>query len=498
MLSEGMSIPSTCVQQFSYKNATACAVLFYFLNQKVTGKLRKNDRLKARMNCYAFRFILLFLWNTNVGPIWVSEGKDTEMGERAGQLFGHYRLLHLLGQGGFADVYLGEHIHLGTQAAIKVLHTQLAGEDVNGFRNEARTIARLEHPNIVRVLDFGMEGLTPYLVMSYAPNGSLRQRHPRGTVLPLAMIVSYIRQIADALQYAHDEKLIHRDIKPENMLLDRRNTVLLSDFGIALVAQSTKMQSVQEVIGTVAYMAPEMLQGHPRPASDQYALGIVVYEWLCGDRPFHGAFTELASQHMFVPPPPLRGINPSISLDIESVVLTALSKEPAQRFGSVRAFAIALEQACLVPGVQTQQAAAQAPTIARNAGVISSSPYPLGYGALPSVPIFPPTQLATPAEIPSPSAQYVPSSNTPPASMPYATPVNAALPPTQMAAPAAPRFAPTEYAQPQLPDTGKAEAKARESAPKRSFKNVFRVSKPPLADYLFPAQTKKSRFWRNR
>ncbi len=250
------------------------------------------------------------------------------MGERTGQQFGNYRLLNLLGQGGFADVYLGEHIYLGTQAAIKVLHTQLTGEDVNGFRNEARTIARLEHPHIVRVLDFGMQGLTPYLVMSNAPNGSLRQLHPRGTALPLATIIFYIQQVADALQYAHDEKVIHRDIKPENMLLDRRNSVLLSDFGIALVAQSTRMQSVQEVIGTVAYMAPEMLQGHPKPASDQYALGIVVYEWLCGDRPFHGAFTELASQHMFVPPPSLREKIPTISPDIDQVVMTALQKSP--------------------------------------------------------------------------------------------------------------------------------------------------------------------------
>src|SRR5437762_4455124 len=210
------------------------------------------------------------------------------MADRVGQQMGNYQLIRLLGEGGFAEVYLGEHIHLGTQAAIKVLHTQITNDDIDKFRTEARTVARLIHPNIVRVLEFGVEGKTPFLVMDYASNGTLRQRHPRGTHLPLASIVNYVKQLADALQYAHDEKLIHRDIKPENMLLGRRNEVLLSDFGIAVIAQSTRMQSTQEVVGTAYYMAPEQLQGKPRLASDQYALGVVVYEWLSGSRPFHG------------------------------------------------------------------------------------------------------------------------------------------------------------------------------------------------------------------
>ena len=175
------------------------------------------------------------------------------MENRVGQQLGNYRLIQLLGAGGFAEVYLGEHIHLQTQSAIKLLHTQLANEDVEHFRNEARTLARLVHPNIVRVFDFGIEGRMPYLVMDYAPNGTLRQRHPRGTIVPLPTIVSYVKQIADALQYAHDEKFIHRDIKPENMLIGRRNEILLSDFGIAIVAQSSRLQSTQEVIGTVSY-----------------------------------------------------------------------------------------------------------------------------------------------------------------------------------------------------------------------------------------------------
>lgn len=267
------------------------------------------------------------------------------MADRVGQQLGNYQLTRLLGEGGFAEVYLGEHIHLGSQAAIKVLHSQLSSDDIDGFRKEARTIVRLIHPNIVRVLEFGIEGKTPFLVMDFAPKGTLRQRHPKGTVLPLETIVSYVKQMADALQYAHDEKLIHRDIKPENMLIGRRNEILLSDFGIAIVAQSSRYQSTQDMAGTIAYMAPEQIQAHPRPASDQYSLGIVVYEWLTGERPFHGSFSEIAIKHTLVPPPPLHEKMPTISRDVEQVVMRSLAKDPHNRYVNVQDFANALEQA---------------------------------------------------------------------------------------------------------------------------------------------------------
>src|SRR5579863_370484 len=209
------------------------------------------------------------------------------MGDLVGRQLGNYRLIRLLGQGGFAEVYLGEHIYLDTQAAIKVLRTQLESDEIEHFRTEARTIARLVHPHIVRVLDFGVDGTTPYLVMDYAPSGTLRKRHHAGVPLPLSTIVDYVNQIASALQYGHEQKVIHRDIKPENMLLSRQNDVLVSDFGIALVvsSRSYSTQSRQDLVGTIAYMAREQIQSEAVPASDQYALGIVVYEWLCGTRP---------------------------------------------------------------------------------------------------------------------------------------------------------------------------------------------------------------------
>ena len=265
----------------------------------------------------------------------------------AGQRLGNYHLTQLLGQGGFAEVYLGEHVYLDTQAAIKVLRTRLTNEEIEQFRTEARTIARLVHPHIVRVLDFGVDGTIPFLVMDYAPNGTLRKRHSFGTQLPMSTVVTYTHQIADALQYAHDHRVIHRDVKPENILLDKDDRVLVSDFGIALVvsSRSYSTQFNQDLVGTISYMAPEQIQAQAGPASDQYALGIVVYEWLCGTRPFMGSFTEVAVKHALAPLPSLREKIPSISPDVEAVILKALSKNPDDRFSSVKEFAVALEQA---------------------------------------------------------------------------------------------------------------------------------------------------------
>jgi predicted ATPase/DNA-binding CsgD family transcriptional regulator/tetratricopeptide (TPR) repeat protein len=281
--------------------------------------------------------------------------------QREGMQFGNYQLLRLLGQGHFAQVYLGEHIHLGTQAAIKVLLAYVTEADAAVFRAEARTLAQLDHPYIVRLLDFGLEGTVPFLVMSYAPHGNLRQRHPAGTRLSLDNVVPYVKQVAAALQYLHDQRLIHRDLKPENLLLSSDDKVLLSDFELVTLLQNTYSQPGQAVAGSIGYMAPEQLQGHPSPASDQYALGVVVYEWLCGERPFSGSFTEVAAKHALIPPPPLHRKVPTIPATVEHVVLKALAKDPQQRFVQIQDFALALEEAA--PGESS----------ARTIPVVSSS-----------------------------------------------------------------------------------------------------------------------------
>src|SRR5947208_3686289 len=270
------------------------------------------------------------------------------MTDRVGQQLGNYRLLKLIGRGSFGEVYLGEHQHLNTQAAIKVLNTHFTSEDKDRFYKEARTIASLTHPHIVRVLDFAVEDGFPFLIMEYAPNGTLRQRHPKGTSVPLEIVVSYIKHVADALQYIHTQKLIHRDVKPESMLLGRNNKVLLAEFGTAIIAQSTRSAQTrepQEVAESIVYMAPEQLMGKPRPASDQYALAVVVYEWLSGDPPFTGSIQQIASQHLSTSPPPLQTKVPSISSAVEHVVFKALAKDPQQRFANVQDFTTALEEA---------------------------------------------------------------------------------------------------------------------------------------------------------
>src|SRR6266567_3644138 len=145
------------------------------------------------------------------------EGRKREetssMTDDVGRQLGPYRLLRLLGQGTFAAVYLGEHQYLERSAAIKVLHLRMHAKHQDAFLREAKTIAKLEHPHIIRVHDFGIQEQTPYLAMDYVPGGTLRQAHPQGSRLPLEQIVRYVQQIASALDYAHDQRVIHRDVK---------------------------------------------------------------------------------------------------------------------------------------------------------------------------------------------------------------------------------------------------------------------------------------------
>lgn len=266
------------------------------------------------------------------------------MNDHFGQL-GKYRLVRLLGSGGFAKVYLGEHTYLKKLAAIKVLPVQLDSDTMAKFLKEAQVIARLDHPHIIPVLEFDVDEATdiPYLVMAYAPNGTLRHHYNGKKVAPI-QLASMIKQIASALQHAHTNKIIHRDIKPENILLSKENQLLLSDFGLAVIAQSTIHSDKGG--GTMAYSAPEQINGKPCFASDQYSLAVMAYELLCGVRPFNGSYTQLIAQHLQDTPRPLNDHVPSIPSAINIVIQKALSKEPRQRFANVMEFAEKLELAC--------------------------------------------------------------------------------------------------------------------------------------------------------
>ena len=265
----------------------------------------------------------------------------------AHQQFGEYELVHLLGQGGFTEVYLGEHVTTGRKAAIKLLDARQGGNELDKFFARASVMSYLQHPNIIQVFDSGISDYTAYLAMSYAPGGNLRQVYPKGTCVPLPIVVHYVKQIASAIQYVHQNQLIHRDIKPHNILLCDTDIVMLSDFGIAVVTSNKddEQPRFDDFEGTVVYAAPEQLQGRPRKNSDQYALGVTVYEWLTGCWPFEGSYEEIAHQHIHADPPLLREKESSVPPEIERIVLKTLEKEPEQRFSSVEAFAQALEEA---------------------------------------------------------------------------------------------------------------------------------------------------------
>ncbi|GCE08552.1 protein kinase domain-containing protein [Dictyobacter aurantiacus] len=274
---------------------------------------------------------------------------------------GNYRLLEVLGQGGFADVYLGEHVYLKTSAAIKVLRLQLSQDALARFLGEARTIARLGHPHIVPVHDFGIENDVPFLVMGYAPYGSLRRLHPINSIVPLSTVVGYVNQMAQALQYAHERKIIHRDVKPENMLLGEQQRLMLSDFGIAVTTQSMPSNPMLpkadhgQAIGTTTYMAPELFTSEAVFASDQYSLGVAIYEWLCGAPPFSGSDMEIALQHVHITPPALID-KVAIPAEVEQVVMKALAKRPEDRYPSMLDFAGAFEQAAMGSAPQASPA----------------------------------------------------------------------------------------------------------------------------------------------
>lgn len=268
------------------------------------------------------------------------------MFHREGERFDDYRLVKFLGEGTSGKVYVAEHIHSREQVAVKILKFQLTPRTMAGFLREARLV-RLKHPHIISLLDFGVseQYFTPFLVMDYARNGTLRKRYPYGVRVPLAQVVLYVQQIASGLQYAHDRHLVHRDVKPENILLDEQYNLLLSDFGIAAIAHSDNALSRQSMAGTITYMAPEQIEGKPGTASDQYALAVMVYEWLCGVPPFQGNMSEILAQHCKASPRSLRHFIPDLPFNIESTVLKALAKDSRQRFASVHDFAQALTHA---------------------------------------------------------------------------------------------------------------------------------------------------------
>jgi serine/threonine protein kinase len=270
--------------------------------------------------------------------------------QASSQRFGDYQTTEFLGKGRFASVYRAKDSHTEEEVAIKVLHFRTRNErELTRFSDEAElTISKLKHKHITHVKAFNTKQGRPYIVMDYAPYGNLQQRHPQGTRLSLTTVQSYIQQITAGLGHAHTQNIVHCNLKPENILVGAGEILQLSDFNLFLDLPhgESVFLSIQQVAGTVSYIAPEQIDGHPCSASDQYALAVMIYQWLSGEPPFQGESAEaILDQHINTPPPSLRAKLPELPLTVENVIRKALEKHPLRRYHSIEAFASAFNRA---------------------------------------------------------------------------------------------------------------------------------------------------------
>ncbi len=263
-------------------------------------------------------------------------------------LAGRYKLGEQLGRGGMALVFSALDTTLDRQVAIKVLDPKyLADEEfVARFGLEVSSAAQLAHPSIVTTYDTGQfEGL-PYLVMENLPGGTLRDRLKRTPQLPERQAIAIALSLARALAYAHSRGIVHRDIKPSNVLFTSDGIPKLSDFGIAKALAASEYTQTGQMVGSVAYSAPEVLEGgSATPASDIYSLGCLLYEMVCGKAPFDGdSPMAIALGHLRQAPQRPRALNPQLSTRVEALLLRCLEKTPSMRYGSVEELANELEK----------------------------------------------------------------------------------------------------------------------------------------------------------
>lgn len=284
------------------------------------------------------------------------------MTEWIGRTISKVEIRSLLGRGGMADVYLGRHITLNRDVAVKVLQSHLSDDAsfLNRFTSEAQAVAAMRHPNIVQVFDFDVSDDRPYMVMELLQGLSLkdylRTLRARGQALPFPTIQRLVALLAAALDYAHARGIVHRDVKPANIMLRSEHTPIdpadplpddvepvLTDFGVARIANATVQTASGQIVGTPAYMSPEQVQGHTVDArSDIYSLGIVLYEMLTNELPFDSdTQASILLQHLTEPVPPL----PSLYAGLQPIVDRVLAKNPAMRFQKASDLADALKKA---------------------------------------------------------------------------------------------------------------------------------------------------------
>ena len=268
-----------------------------------------------------------------------------------GQSLGRYHILEQLGEGGMATVYKAYDTRLETDVAVKIIRTEnilpsVLERSLKRFEREAKSLARLTHPNIVKVTDYGEFEGKPYLVMPYLPGGTLKERIKQGPI-PWQDAVRLLLPIAQALEYAHEQNLIHRDVKPSNILLTSKGQPMLTDFGVAKLFDmeaTADLTGTGMGVGTPEYMAPEQWQGQVSVQTDVYALGVVLYEMVTGRRPYTADTPAAVLIKQTTNPLPMpSNFVPGLPDSVEKVLLKALSKNPVERYQTIKNMADATE-----------------------------------------------------------------------------------------------------------------------------------------------------------
>jgi serine/threonine protein kinase/formylglycine-generating enzyme required for sulfatase activity len=264
------------------------------------------------------------------------------------ELGGRYQIRKSLGQGGMAAVYVAQDNHLNREVAIKVIlpgydHSELF---LKRFDREARSAARLTHPNVIKVIDYGVAEGLPYLVMEYVSEGSLKDR--LGAAIPWKEAFRQLIPVARALAYAHSQGIVHRDLKPANILVTRSGDLVLTDFGIAKTLNAenlTQLTATGVSMGTPAYMAPEQGMGEKiDPRVDIYSFGVVLYEMITGRPPFEGETpVSVMMKHLIEPPPKPSRLVPDLPPAVEQALMKALEKKPEDRYQEMDDFVAILE-----------------------------------------------------------------------------------------------------------------------------------------------------------
>ena len=272
---------------------------------------------------------------------------------------GVYQVQERLGEGGMGVVYRGVHRLTEQEVAIKALPPEMSADPAlrERFLREAKVLERLEHPNIVSLVNFLEEDERFYLVMQYVRGAALADVFDEGERMPAANVVALAKDVLSALAHAHEQGVVHRDIKPDNILLRKDGRFLVTDFGVAQMAGTTRMTSTGVAVGTVWYMSPEQVMGLPIDhRSDLYSLGVMLYELISGDLPFPSdSDYEVRKGHVEAPPPRLSRSCPEVPSWLRQVVHRSLAKSPDDRFPSSQAFLNALDEGPRRPANESSQ-----------------------------------------------------------------------------------------------------------------------------------------------